>query len=73
MKRSSRFDSITIIELHPDVGAGICLQWPAFLAVYGGFWVLQNLIRPLRFALSLAMVPLFDRAVDFTQAQVRLV
>jgi len=40
-------------------------QWPQFLAVYGGFFVVQNVIRPLRFAFSVFMTPVFDRMVAF--------
>ena len=39
-------------------------QWTTFLAFYAGLWTLQNVIRPARFALSLAVAPAFDRVLD---------
>ena len=44
-------------------------QWPKFLAVYAGFWAVQNIIRPLRFGLSVAIAPTFDRFVDLVRRQ----
>lgn len=44
-------------------------QWPKFLVVYGGFWMLQNILRPARFALSVALSPFFDRFVEFVKAK----
>jgi hypothetical protein len=38
-------------------------QWKGFLAVYAGFWVFNNLVRPLRLAVSVAISPQFDRIV----------
>jgi len=38
-------------------------QWKPFLAVYGGLVLLQNVIRPLRFALSAAISPAFDELI----------
>lgn len=42
-------------------------QWKAFLAFYAGFWTIQNFIRPLRFALAVAMAPAFDGFMNFVQ------
>jgi hypothetical protein len=42
-------------------------QWPAFLAVYAIFFAFQNVIRPLRFAVSVALSPFFDRLVENIQ------
>lgn len=36
-----------------------------FLAIYGGFWVTNNILRPLRFSLSLVLTPFFNKLVDF--------
>ena len=44
-------------------------QWPAFLAVYAGLVVLQNVIRPLRFAASVAISPAFDRLIGSVMAR----
>lgn len=38
-------------------------QWKNFLAVYAGFWVVNNFIRPLRVGLALAISPYFDKVV----------
>ncbi len=46
------------------------LQWPKFMAVYAGFWAFQNLIRPARFAASVAITPAFDKLVDMVQDKV---
>eukprot|EP00798_Chlamydomonas_sp_ICE-L_P024893 gene24893-10558_t len=40
-------------------------QWPAFLAFYAGVWAVQNVFRPARFALAVAMAPIFDRGINF--------
>ncbi len=47
-------------------------QWKPFLAVYAGFWVFNNIIRPLRFALAVAVSPYFDRFVSFIQEKTGL-
>mmetsp|Transcript_12062 Transcript_12062/g.17779 ORF Transcript_12062/g.17779 Transcript_12062/m.17779 type:complete len:226 (-) Transcript_12062:165-842(-) len=39
-------------------------QWPGFLAVYSGFFIAQNVLRPARFALSVAITPFFDKIVN---------
>jgi len=44
-------------------------QWPAFLAVYAIFFAFQNVIRPLRFAVSVALSPFFDRLVEAIQVR----
>ena len=36
-------------------------QWPAFMAVYAGFTIMLNVIRPARFAFSMAISPYFER------------
>lgn len=38
-------------------------QWKKFLAVYGGFYIFNNIVRPVRFAASVAVSPYFDRLV----------
>lgn len=38
-------------------------QWKPFLAIYGGLWVFNNFVRPIRVALAVGISPLFDRAV----------
>eukprot|EP00571_Detonula_confervacea_P000825 CAMPEP_0172328682 /NCGR_PEP_ID=MMETSP1058-20130122/60482_1 /TAXON_ID=83371 /ORGANISM="Detonula confervacea, Strain CCMP 353" /LENGTH=147 /DNA_ID=CAMNT_0013045809 /DNA_START=380 /DNA_END=823 /DNA_ORIENTATION=- len=36
-------------------------QKPAFLAIYAGFTVMLNIIRPARFAFAMAISPYFER------------
>jgi hypothetical protein len=38
-------------------------QWKGFLAVYAGFWVFNNLIRPVRLAVAVGVAPFLDRVV----------
>lgn len=38
-------------------------QRPRFLAVYSGFWVFNNIVRPIRFAASVALSTKFDAIV----------
>lgn len=47
-------------------------QWKGFLAVYAGFYVFNNFIRPMRLALSVAVTPYFDKAVDAVQRKTKL-
>ena len=42
-------------------------QWKPFLAVYAGFYVFNNIVRPLRFALSVSVSIYFDRVVQGIQ------
>jgi len=42
-------------------------QWPKFLAVYAGFYVFNNVIRPVRITLSAYVASYFDRMVKATQ------
>jgi len=42
-------------------------QWKGFLAVYAGFYVFNNIVRPLRLALSVSVSIYFERAVAFIQ------
>ncbi|KAL3936237.1 MAG: hypothetical protein SGARI_002643 [Bacillariaceae sp.] len=47
-------------------------QWPKFLAVYSGFWVFNNIVRPIRFAMSVAISTQFDKVVQFIQDKFRV-
>ena len=42
-------------------------QWKPFLAVYAGFYVFTNIIRPLRFGLSVVVSRYFDQFVNFIE------
>mmetsp|Transcript_31985 Transcript_31985/g.45473 ORF Transcript_31985/g.45473 Transcript_31985/m.45473 type:complete len:218 (-) Transcript_31985:130-783(-) len=39
-------------------------QWKKFLAVYAGFFVFNNVIRPFRVALSVGVSPVFENMVN---------
>eukprot|EP00934_Nitzschia_sp_Nitz4_P002893 Nitzschia sp. Nitz4//scaffold45_size130396//58438//59082//NITZ4_003448-RA/size130396-processed-gene-0.101-mRNA-1//-1//CDS//3329552395//2883//frame0 len=42
-------------------------QWKPFLAVYAAFYVFNNLVRPIRFALALSLSTYLDRMVQAIQ------
>ena len=42
-------------------------QWKKFLLVYATFFAVNNVLRPLRFSLSLVITPIFDRAIEKCQ------
>ena len=42
-------------------------QWKPFLAIYAGYWAVNNVLRPLRFSLSLLLMPYFNKMIDFVQ------
>lgn len=47
-------------------------QWKPFLAVYAGFYVFNNIIRPLRFGASVVVAKYFDNFVGFIQNKTKL-
>ena len=47
-------------------------QWKPFLAVYAGFYVFNNIVRPIRFGLSVAVARYFDNAVATIQNKTKL-
>ncbi|KAL7526674.1 hypothetical protein ACHAXR_001593 [Thalassiosira sp. AJA248-18] len=47
-------------------------QWKPFLAVYAGFYVFNNIIRPLRFGASVVVAKYFDNFVNFIQNKTKL-
>lgn len=47
-------------------------QWKPFLGVYAGFWVFNNIVRPLRVGLSIAIAPSLDRLVLFFQNRLKV-
>lgn len=42
-------------------------QWKPYLAIYAGFYVFNNIIRPLRFAFSVSVSMYFDRIIAYIQ------
>ena len=47
-------------------------QWKSFLLIYSGFFAANNILRPLRFSLSLAISPFFMRLVERIQTLLRV-
>lgn len=47
-------------------------QWKPFLAVYAGFYVFNNIVRPVRFALSVSVSMYFDRVVSTIQEKLNV-
>lgn len=47
-------------------------QWKPFLAVYAGFYVFNNFVRPIRVALAIGVTKYFDTAVNFIQNKTKL-
>lgn len=47
-------------------------QWKKYLLIYAGFFAANNVIRPLRFSLSLVITPAFDRMIDAIQSKTKL-
>jgi hypothetical protein len=47
-------------------------QWKSFLAVYAGFYVFNNIVRPVRFALSVSVSMYFDRVVQGIQDKLKV-
>jgi len=47
-------------------------QWKPFLAVYAGFYVFNNIVRPIRFAASAVVSKYFDNAVAFIERKTKL-
>lgn len=47
-------------------------QWKGFLAVYAGFYVFNNFVRPMRLAASVGVAPYFEKAVNTIQQKTKL-
>jgi hypothetical protein len=47
-------------------------QWKKFLAVYGGVYLFNNILRPFRFAASVAISPYFEKIVLWVQNKLNL-
>jgi hypothetical protein len=47
-------------------------QWKPFLAVYAGFYIFHNIVRPARFALSVALSPKIDSYLAWLQRRWRV-
>lgn len=47
-------------------------QWKSFLAVYAGFWVFNNIVRPVRLAAAVAISPYFDKIVKRIEVKFRV-
>lgn len=47
-------------------------QWKGFLAVYAGFYVFNNIVRPIRLALSVSVSIYFEQVVTFFQEKFKV-
>lgn len=47
-------------------------QWKPFLAVYAGFYVFNNIVRPIRFGASVVVAKYFDNFVAFVERKKKL-
>jgi len=47
-------------------------QWKPFLAVYAGFYVFNNIVRPLRFGASVVVAKYFDNLVGYIEKKTKL-
>jgi hypothetical protein len=47
-------------------------QWKPYLAVYAGFYVFNNILRPVRFGVSVIVSKYFDSFVNFIQTKTNL-
>lgn len=47
-------------------------QWKGFLAVYAGFYLISNIVRPLRLAAAVAISPKFDQLVSYIQRRLQI-
>jgi hypothetical protein len=45
---------------------------PKFAAVYAGYWIAMNFLRPARIAVAVTISPLFDRLMGFMQKKFSL-
>lgn len=46
-------------------------QWKPFLAVYAGFFVFNNVVRPFRLGLSVAISRYFDKVITFVERKTK--
>lgn len=44
-------------------------QWKPFLAIYAGLWAANNVLRPLRFSVSVVIAPFFETIIAFIQVR----
>jgi hypothetical protein len=47
-------------------------QWKSFLLIYSGFFAANNVLRPLRFSISLALSPVFNAKIQFLHERLHL-
>ena len=47
-------------------------QWKSFLLVYSGFFAANNVLRPLRFSLSLVLSPFFNAVIQWIQDKMKV-
>ena len=42
-------------------------QWKAFLGIYAGLWAANNVLRPARFTVAVAISPSFDKIIAYIE------
>ena len=42
-------------------------QWKGFLTIYAALWAANNILRPARFTVAVALAPLWERLIDLVQ------
>ena len=47
-------------------------EWKGFLALYAGFYVFNNIVRPIRVAVSVAISPYFENAIQYIQTKTNM-
>ena len=47
-------------------------QWKNFLAVYAGFYVFNNIVRPIRFGVALGVSRYFENAVKWMEEKAKV-
>eukprot|EP01023_Acetabularia_acetabulum_P016140 TRINITY_DN17969_c0_g2_i2.p1 TRINITY_DN17969_c0_g2~~TRINITY_DN17969_c0_g2_i2.p1 ORF type:complete len:220 (-),score=16.13 TRINITY_DN17969_c0_g2_i2:219-878(-) len=47
-------------------------HWQGFLAVYAGMFVLNNIIRPIRFTVAIALTPFVNQIIISTQQRLKI-
>ncbi len=47
-------------------------QWKGFLAIYAGFYVINNIVRPIRIGLSVGISKYFDNSIALIQEKLKV-
>lgn len=47
-------------------------QWKTFLVIFAGLYTIQNIIRPLRFCLAIALTPVANSMLDYLEEKLKI-